>query len=62
MHANRRAAGRQHERFDLARRDLEYPRAEAAGILLTTSSHRGMQPDDRAYLVRLTAATTGLAA
>jgi hypothetical protein len=32
---------------------LDYPRAEAARILLTTSSHRGMQPDDRAYLVRL---------
>jgi hypothetical protein len=41
--------------------DLEYPRAEAARILLTTSSHRGMQPEDRAYLVRLTAAHTGLA-
>jgi hypothetical protein len=41
--------------------DLDYPRAEAARILLTTSSHRGMQPEDRAYLVRLTAANTGLA-
>jgi hypothetical protein len=41
--------------------DLDYPRAEAARILLTTSSHRGMQPDDRAYLVRLTATNTGLA-
>jgi hypothetical protein len=41
--------------------DLEHPRAEAARILLTTSSHRGMQPEDRAYLVRLTAASTGLA-
>jgi hypothetical protein len=41
--------------------DLEYPRAEAARIVLTTSSHRGMQPEDRAYLVRLTAAYTGLA-
>jgi hypothetical protein len=41
--------------------DLEYPRAEAARILLTTSSHRGMQPEDRAYLVHLTAANTGLA-
>jgi hypothetical protein len=41
--------------------DLDYPRAEAARILLTTSSHRGMQPDDRAYLMRLTAANTGLA-
>ena len=41
--------------------DLEYPRAEAARILLTTSSHRGMQPEDRAYLVRLVVANTGLA-
>ena len=41
--------------------DLEYPRAEAARILLTASSHRGMQPEDRAYLVRLTATATGLA-
>jgi hypothetical protein len=40
--------------------DLDYPRAEAARILLTTSSHRGMQPEDRAYLVRLTVANTGL--
>ena len=32
-----------------------------AGILLTTASHRGMQPEDRAYLVRLTTAYTGLA-
>jgi hypothetical protein len=40
---------------------LDYPRAEAARILLTTSSHRGMQPDDRAYLVRLAVANTGLA-
>jgi hypothetical protein len=41
--------------------DLDYPRAEAARVLLTTASHRGMQSDDRAYLVRLTAAATGLA-
>jgi hypothetical protein len=41
--------------------DLDYPRAESARVLLTTASHRGMQPDDRAYLVRLTAAITGLA-
>jgi hypothetical protein len=41
--------------------DLDYPRAEAARILLTTSSHGGMQPEDRAYLVRLTAAYTGIA-
>jgi hypothetical protein len=41
--------------------DLDYPRSEAARILLTASSHRGVQADDRAYLVRLTAAYTGLA-
>jgi hypothetical protein len=40
--------------------DLDYPRA-AARILLTTSSHRGLLPEDRAYLVRLTVANTGLA-
>ena len=42
--------------------DLNYARSEAARILLTTASHRGIQTDDRAYLVRLTAANTGLAA
>jgi hypothetical protein len=41
--------------------DLEYPRAEAARVLLTTSGHRGMQPNDRAYLVRLVGLQTGLA-
>jgi hypothetical protein len=41
--------------------DMPYIRSEAARILLTTSSHSGMQADDRAYLVRLVAATTGLA-
>ena len=40
--------------------DLTYARAEAARILLTVASHRGMQADDRAYLVRLVAARTGL--
>jgi hypothetical protein len=40
--------------------DMTYIRSEAARILLTTSSHKGMQADDRAYLVRLVAATTGL--
>ena len=39
--------------------DLSYERAEAARILLTTSSHSGMDPADRAYLVRLVAADTG---
>jgi hypothetical protein len=40
--------------------DLAYVRSEAARILLTTSSHRGMLPEDRAYLVRLVERTTGL--
>ena len=38
-----------------------YDRAEAARILFTASSHRGLQQDDRAYLVRLVSATTGAA-
>jgi hypothetical protein len=42
--------------------DLNYIRAEAARVLLTASSHQGLQSDDRAYLVRLVAANTGLAA
>jgi len=40
---------------------MDYPRAEAARILLTTTSHSGMQADDRTYLVRLVMAMTGLA-
>lgn len=40
--------------------NMEYPRAEAARILLTASSHRGLQPDDRTYLARLVSAMTGL--
>jgi hypothetical protein len=44
-----------------ANADLTYARSEAARILLTTASHRGLASDDRAYLVRLTAANTGLA-
>jgi hypothetical protein len=42
--------------------DMTYARSEAARILLTTAGHSGITSDDRAYLVRLTAATTGLAA
>jgi hypothetical protein len=42
--------------------DLGQARAEAARILMTSSSHTGMRADDRAYLVRLTAAYTGLSA
>jgi hypothetical protein len=41
--------------------DLAYPRAEAARILMTASSHSGMLPEDRQYLTRLVAANTGLA-
>jgi len=40
--------------------ELTQARAEAARILMTAPSHRGMQADDRAYLVRLTQAYTGL--
>jgi len=40
--------------------ELTQARSEAARILMTTSSHSGMQADDRAYLVRLTQAYTGL--
>ena len=39
--------------------DLTYDRSEAARILLTTSSHSGMDPSDRAYLAKLIAADTG---
>src|SRR5262249_13619941 len=42
--------------------NVTYDRAEAARILFTASSHRGLQQDDRAYLVRLTSAVTGLGA
>lgn len=42
--------------------DMNYIRAEAARILMSVSSHRGMLPDDRNYLVRLVAANTGLPA
>ena len=45
-----------------ANTDMEYTRAEASRILLTASGHREMAADDRAYLVRLVAAVTGLAA
>jgi hypothetical protein len=41
--------------------DLTYARSEAARILLSAAGHSGVLPDDRTYLIRLTAATTGLA-
>ena len=39
---------------------INFPRAEAARILLTTSSHTGLLPEDRSYLIRLTANVAGL--
>ncbi len=39
---------------------IAYPRAEAARILLTTSSHNGLQPEDRTYLIRLVTNVAGL--
>jgi hypothetical protein len=39
---------------------MSYTRSEAARILLTASSHRGLEADDRAYLVRLVSVMTGL--
>jgi hypothetical protein len=41
--------------------DLSQERAEAGRILLTSSSHSGMSSEDRAYLVQLVSAETGLA-
>jgi len=38
---------------------MTYDRSEAARILFTASSHRGLQQDDRAYLVRLVSTATG---
>ena len=40
--------------------NIEYTRAEAGRILLTSSSHRGVLPEDRTELVRLVSARTGL--
>lgn len=40
--------------------DIAYSRAEAGRILLTASGHDGVAADDRSYLVRLVAQTTGL--
>jgi hypothetical protein len=41
--------------------DMTYTRSEAGRILLTASSHRGMLPEDRNYLIRLVSLRTGLA-
>lgn len=40
--------------------DLTYTRAEAARILLTSSSHTGVAREDRDHLVRIVAARTGV--
>jgi hypothetical protein len=51
--------------FRAARRppnsDLTPLPAEAGRVLMTSSSHSGVSSDDRAYLVQLVTATTGLA-
>ena len=41
--------------------DLTYNRAEAGRILLAATGRHGITPEDRAYLVRLVAARTGIA-
>jgi hypothetical protein len=41
--------------------DLSQERAEAGRILLTSSSHYGVSAEDRAYLVQMVGAVTGLA-
>lgn len=41
--------------------ELAPVRSEAGRILLTSSSHSGVSTDDRAYLIQLVTATTGLA-
>ena len=42
--------------------DLAHERAEAGRILLTSSSHSGMSSEDRAYLMQMVGAATGLSA
>jgi hypothetical protein len=41
--------------------DVAPLRAEAGRVLMTSSSHTGVSPDDRGYLVQLVSVTTGLA-
>jgi hypothetical protein len=41
--------------------DLTYSRAEAGRILLAATGRQGISPEDRTYLARLVAATTGIA-
>jgi hypothetical protein len=42
--------------------EMEYPRSEAARILLTSTGHNGVSNDDRAYLARRVSEVTGLPA
>jgi hypothetical protein len=42
--------------------DIVETRAETARVLLTSSSHSGVAAEDRAYLIRLVSARSGLAA
>ncbi len=42
--------------------DVRSDRAEAGRILLTSSGHSGVSPDDRTYLIQQVGATTGLSA
>lgn len=42
--------------------DMEYPRAEAARILLTSPGHEGVSTEDRTYLTRRVSEMTGLSA
>jgi hypothetical protein len=42
--------------------DLTSERAEAGRILLTSSGHDGMSPDERAYLIQQVGGSTGLSA
>jgi hypothetical protein len=44
-----------------ANENMSYHRAEAARILLTSSSHSGVSADDRTYLSRMVGQQTGLA-
>jgi hypothetical protein len=48
-------------RGDRQQGDVTQMRAEAGRIMLTSSSHDGVRPDDRTYLIRLVSARTGLA-
>ena len=42
--------------------NMEYPRAEAARLLLTSSGHEGVSTEDRTYLARRVSEMTGLSA